>query len=237
MDAVEKKARIQEKPFHNILFTIILPGLILNKFSTPERLGPSNGLIVALAFPIGYMIYDYIRRREISFISGLGFVSILLTGVFGLYQLPGEWIAIKEALVPLIIGLAILVSMRSSTPLVKRIIYNDAVMQVDLVEARLIEAEHKREFEKLLTESSYLLACSFLLSAILNYALAKILLTSAPGTAEFNAELGKMNLLSWPVIALPSTVIMLFVLFRLIKGIERITGLKMEEVLNSGKKS
>lgn len=237
MDKTAAKTKVQEKPFHNILFTILLPGIILNKFSAPEKLGPTNGLIVALAFPIGYMIYDYIRRREISFISGLGFVSILLTGVFGLYQLPGEWIAVKEASVPSIICLAILLSMRTSSPLVKRLIYNDSVMDVDLVERRLVEPDHKRRFEKLLSESSYLLAGSFLFSAVLNYLLAKFLLTSAPGTPAFNEELGKMNLLSWPIIALPSTVIMGFALYRLMKGIEAITGLKMDEVLKSGKKS
>jgi len=72
-----------------------------------------------------------------------------------------------------------------------------------------------------------------LLSSVLNYALAKYFLISAPGTAEFNAELGKMNAFSIPVIAIPSTIIMIGVLLWLIKSIKKFTGLEMEEILNT----
>jgi hypothetical protein len=36
----------------------------------------------------------------------LGFVSVLLTGGIGLLQLDPKWIAVKEAAVPAVIGLA-----------------------------------------------------------------------------------------------------------------------------------
>ncbi len=226
-----------ENPFINLAFSVALPSLILTKLSTPERLGPVNGLLVALAFPIGYSLYDYYRRREFSFITALGFISTLLTGVFALYELPAHWIAVKEASVPSLIGLAILFSTRSENPLVKRVLYNDTVINVDLVEERLNTDQKKVGFNKLMIEASYLLACAFAFSAFLNYGLAKFLLLSSPGTPEFNAQLGKMNALSWPVIALPSTAVMMFALFRLMKGIQKLTGLEMEEVLKSQSKS
>ncbi len=231
------KQKPRENPLYNLIFSLVLPSLILSKASTPDRLGPVNGLLVALAFPIGYTIYDYIKRREFSFITGLGFISVLLTGIFALYELPAQWIAVKEASIPLLIGLAILISMRTSSPLVKKVLYNDTLMNVELVEERLRAGQHKLAFEKLLTESSYLLAISFLFSAILNFLLAKFLLVSSPGTPEFNAELGKMNALSWPMIAIPSTAIMMVALIRLMKGIQKLTGLEMEQVLKSHNQS
>ncbi len=227
----------QENPLFTILFTYVVPNSIQTFLSKEGRLGAANALIISLIFPVGYILYDYAKRKDISYISILGLVSFLLTGIFGLYKLPPDWIAVKEASIPTIIGIVTLLSMRSASPLVKRMLFNDTVVDVDLVQSRLKEPGLKENFEKLFQESSYLLAASFLLSAILNYVLAKIILTSAPGTAEFTAELGKMNFLSWPVIALPSTAIMGFALFRLLKGIEKLTGLTMEEILKSGKKS
>ncbi|TAL42022.1 MAG: MFS transporter, partial [Salinibacterium sp.] len=45
-------------------------------------------------------------------------------------------------------------------------------------------------------------------------------------------ELAKMNLLSWPVIALPSTAIMMFALWKLLGGITRLTGMPLEEIFH-----
>ena len=60
----------------------------------------------------------------------------------------------------------------------------------------------------------------------------QVRLQSPPGTPEFNAELAKMNLLSWPVIALPSTAIMMFALWKLLGGITRLTGMPLEEIFH-----
>jgi len=78
---------------------------------------------------------------------------------------------------------------------------------------------------------------SFLLSAVLNYALARYLLKSPPGTEAFNAELGRMNLLSWPVIVLPYMAITMYVLWRLLSGFTQLTGLQLEEVFHGAKKA
>ncbi len=229
-------AKKAENPFINLMFSVVLPSIILTKASTPDRLGPVYGLLVALAFPLGYSLYDFAQRREFSFITGLGIASTMLTGLFALFELPTDWIAVKEASIPLLIGVAILVSTRTSSPLVKKVLYNENVINVDLVEERLESHHQKLGFEKLLQQSSYLLAGSFLFSAILNFALARLLLHSPPGTPEFNEQLGKMNALSWPVIALPSTAILMFALWRLMKGIQGLTGLQMEQVLKTHEK-
>jgi intracellular septation protein A len=231
------KKNAQENPLISLLFNIVIPSLILSKLSTAERLGPVKGLLLALAFPVAYSIWDFARRRHISFISGLGFISILLTGIFTLVQLPVEWIAVKEAAVPSLIGIAIILSMRTQSPLVKKLLYNDAIINVDLVESRLETTHHKESFERLMVQSSYLLAGSFLISAILNFVLARVILTSATGTPEFNEQLGKMNALSWPVIVIPSMAIMMFALYRLMKGIKDLTGLEAEDILKAHEKA
>ncbi len=59
----------------NLLFNIAIPSLILAKASTPERLGPVWGLVNALAFPLGYGIWDCGHHRGSSFHSISGFGS------------------------------------------------------------------------------------------------------------------------------------------------------------------
>jgi hypothetical protein len=74
-------------------------------------------------------------------------------------------------------------------------------------------------------------AASFVLSAILNYGLAKYLLVSAPGTAAFNEELAQMTALSYPVIALPCTIMLMLAIWYLFSQIGKVTGESIESFL------
>ena len=216
----------------NLACSILIPSLILAKLSTPERLGPAVALVVALAFPVGYGIHDFWQRRTANFVAIIGFASVLLTGGLGLMRVEGGWFAVKEAAVPAVIGLAVWASMHSRRPLVRQFLYNEQVINIPRVDAALEARGARPAFDALLRAASYWLVASFACSAALNFALARWLLRSPAGTPEFNAELAKMNLLSWPVIALPSTAIMLFALWRLLSGITRLTGLPLEAIFH-----
>ncbi len=217
----------------NLLFNIAIPSLILAKASTPDRLGPVWGLIIALAFPVSYGLWDFVQRRQANFISIIGFASVLLTGGLGLMQVDNHWLAVKEAAVPSIIGLAVWGSMFTSRPLVRQFLFNDQAFDTQKIEAALAERGNQSVFDRLLRSSTYWLVASFTLSAVLNYALAKWLLMSPSGSPEFNAELGKMNALSWPVIVIPTMVITVYALWRLISGIKRLSGLEFEEMMHA----
>jgi len=217
----------------NIVCNIALPSFILSSGSKAAWLGPKLALIVALLFPLGYSIHDYLQRRKFNFLSAIGFLSILITGGFALLQLDVLWFAVKEAAVPAVIGLVVLTSMGTRTPLVKEMLYNPQVIDVAQVDAALAERNTRAEFEQLLRGSSFLLAGSFFLSAVLNYGLARYLLKSPAGSEAFNAELARMNVLSWPVIALPSAAMSMYALWRLLDGLKRITGLELEQLMHA----
>ncbi|MCF7687851.1 MAG: MFS transporter [Cephaloticoccus sp.] len=216
----------------NLICNVALPTLILTKFSGNSGLGPTWGLIVALSFPIGYGVHDFIRRRRCNFISVIGFSSVLISGGFGLLKLDGFWFAVKEAAIPSIIGLAVLASMRSKLPLVQELLYNPQLMDVARIEAAMDERGTRSDFAPLMLAASRLLALSFFISAVLNYGLARYLLKSPTGTEAFNNELGKMHLWSWPVIVLPSMAMMMLALWRFIKGLQTATGLKLDDLMH-----
>jgi len=147
-------------------------------------------------------------------------------------QVDNRYIAIKEAAIPFIIGLVTIGSLKSPYPLVKTFLYNDMVLQTDKIDAALMKKNNLLAFEKTLTNATYMLAASFLLSSILNYTLAKIVVTAPSGTPEFNDQLGTMNLLSYPVIVLPCMVISISALIYLFKQIKTLTGYKLEEIMH-----
>ncbi len=216
----------------NLGFNIIIPTLIMTKLSGDEQLGPAWAIVVALAFPVGYGLRDYLQTHKPNFFSALGIFSVLMTGGMALLALPPEYIAIKEAAIPALFGLATLYSIRTRYPLVKTFLYNDQVLQIDKVKQALQHHNTEADFERKLTTASFMVAGSFFLSSALNYILAKVILVSPPGTSAFTEELGKMTALSFPVIAVPSTLVLMAALFYLLHHIKKLTHLELEQIFN-----
>ena len=227
VDADADKKR--ENPLLSIGLNVLVPVIVLMRFSGDDRLGPVYGLLVALAFPVTYGLYDFIRRRNLNFVSGLGFIGILLTGGVGLLKLDVQWIAIKEAGIPLTIGAVIVGSLRTRFQLVRKLL--GQMIKLDEVEAALQEKGTVEAFEKRLVRSTYIVGASFLLSAILNYILARMIVVSPAGTTAFNEELGRMTALSFPVIAVPSVIVLTIAVMYLLNGITKLTGLEAQNLL------
>ncbi|MFV1873304.1 MAG: VC0807 family protein [Oleiphilus sp.] len=233
---LESKPRSQKPQTSHLLLElvicVILPTLVLKYLSGDDRLGPVYGLILGLSFPLLFGIYQFIKAKKFGFIPALGFISILLTSGIGLLELDAKYIAIKEASIPLVIAIGTILSLKTPYPLVKTFIYNDKILQIDKVNEALEKSNNKEAFDKTLTTATYILSCSFFLSAILNYALAKYIVVSPTGTPEFNDQLGTMNLLSYPVITIPCVIVMVYAMIYLFKHIKRLTGLDFEELIH-----
>lgn len=219
------------RPWVDLLVSIIIPSVILMKFSGDEHLGSVNALLIGLAFPLGWGLFELIRYHKKNFIAVLGLVSVGLTGGIGLLELDAQWLAVKEAAIPAIIGLAVLVSTKTRYPLIRTLLYNPNVLDVNKIQAALESNNQINEFDKRMLNATYIFSAVFLFSSVMNYVLARWIVTSPSGTQAFNEELGRMTLLSYPMIAIPSTVMMMFIFYYLWRTIRRLTGFTLEEVL------
>jgi intracellular septation protein A len=226
-----KKQKNRESPWLNLGFNIILPSLIMSKADDWFGIEPTPALIVALAFPFGYGLLDFMKSKKCNVFSVVGFASILLTGIIGLLQLPKEYVAIKEAFIPSLLGIIVFISAFTRYPLIKTLLFNDAIMNIDLIDGRLKERKLEEIFWKLLSVSTLKFSLSFLLSAVLNYVLACYFIHSETGTVEFNKELARMTFWSYPVIVLPCTIILMATLIGLVKRLGKLTDLGWEEML------
>lgn len=223
-------AEKEENLWINLLCNVVLPALILAQLSKPTRLGPLWGLVVAIVFPLGYGIYDLAVRRKWNFFSIVGFASVSLTGGLGLSHVDGIWFAVKDGAVPLLFGVAVVGSLWTSTPLIRTFLYNDKVLDTPKVAAALVERGGQVEFDRLMVRATWMLASSFFLGAVLNFAAARFILRSPAGTAEFNAELGKMTAISHTVLIVPTMLVLLGALWYLLTGIKRLTGLTLDDI-------
>lgn len=221
----------KENLWVNLIFNIVAPALILSKLSGEEYLGTTVALITALLFPLGYGLMDFTQRKKINVFSILGIISTLLTGTISLLEMPPEYIAIKEASIPGLIFIIILVSTRTPYPLVEKLIFNDAIFNLKKLKQVISDQNNEARLHNIMTNCSYLVAASFALSSVLNYVLAVMIVVSPAGTEAYLEELAKMMALSYPVIALPSMIVMGAALFYFMRSITKLTGHDIEDFL------
>ena len=214
--------------FGNLAFNIVIPVVVMSYMSGDDRLGPMWSIVVALAFPIGFGFWDLKKSGKVNPLSVLGIISVVLTGGISLLKLPAEYIAIKEAAIPALIGIAVILTQRTSKPLVKIFVLNEQIINWPALNSALEQKGMEQEFEKKVAVSSYIIAGSFFLSSVLNYVLAKLILVSEPGTTAYTEELGRMTALSYPVIMIPSMIMLFAALWYLFNQIKKLTGEELD---------
>ena len=229
--ATQKSPGYKPRPLVDLLVSIVIPSILLMKFSSDAALGATTALIVALAFPLGWGLYELLKYRKFNFIALLGLISVLLTGGIGLLQLDTRWLAVKEAAIPGLIGITVLISTQTRYPLIRTLLYNPRILNVDRIGQELDKHGRTGMFEARLLNATYLLGGTFFFSAVMNYILASWIVTSPAGSAAFNEQLGQLTLLSYPMIAIPSMLMMLAIFYYLWRTIHGMTGLALEEIV------
>ncbi|MBL7543491.1 MAG: hypothetical protein JNL11_06720 [Bdellovibrionaceae bacterium] len=228
----------RENPLLNILFNIVIPIFLLNKGG--KWFGAREALLVALAFPIIYGVYDYIQQRKTNYISLLGIMNVGFTGGFALLKLEGFWFAVKEASFPILVGSFVLFSAFTKSPFVKTLFLNPQLLKMDSILKAISEKNSQLEFDSLLKRGTILLSLSFVLSAILNFSLAYYIFTpiafDLPEEQRgeiLNGQIAQMTQWSFIVIMIPSMLTLIAIMVYLFNQMKRITGLSNEELLQN----
>lgn len=231
----------RENPLLSLAFNIFLPVFVLQKGAKYlGEDGPLWALIIALAFPVVYGALDFIKRRHKNYISVIGIISVLFTGGLALVQADGIWFAIVEMGLPLILGIGVFISAFSDKPFISTMAYNEMLMQTDKVESALKELNNESAFTKLLKNSTFLLASSFLLSAILNFGLAYVIflpidasLADTQRAEILNSQIAEMRYKSFFVIMIPLMVFSVGIMWHLLNGIKKLTHLSLDDILKN----
>ena len=247
-----KKQYKTEKPLHSVLFNIFIPVLILkngNKWldkyiGDTENIHkwidyldyPSLVFAIALIFPLAYFIYDFITRKNINVISILGFINILLTGGIGVFGsklgLTKNWFILKEGLLPLVIGFSLFLMSIFKKESFYNIFLNELMFKKDKI-INSIDDNLKSEFDRVLKVTGYYFISGFVISSIIQFFLASMIVVSNPGETSFNEEVSTMTWVSYIAVLLPTMIILGKGFMDLITGIEKLTGMKKEEFLNT----
>ncbi len=225
----------QPHPLADLLLTVILPSVVLESMSKPERLGPAWALVLALIMPIGFGVYCFVNKRGLNFFSILGFVAVIVTGGLGLLNLSAAWFAAKEAAFPVFLGLAFPLSFYWKKPLVNELLLNPQVINHSMLNTALNSLEKQSAFQALLKRASWALACTMFLSAIANaWMILLFLKGKTPGSEEYIQAIGRQNWVGFLVIGVPMMAALMLLMFWMLGRIQKLTGLDRADLMSPG---
>ena len=227
-------------PFIELIFNVVIPTFVMTK-GTKYLGSPAISLLVALAFPLAFLLMDLAKNKKWNVFAIIGLASILFTGGLALFNVPYEWYPVKEAVIPLILGFFVLGSAFSKKPLIEMMILNPAIIDLEKLQGSLNETlERMNAFKRHLKISTIYFSLSFSLSSVLNYVLAvRVFVPIASDLAKsvqeqmLNDQIAEMHLKSNLVIVLPCMVATVLVLIYLFHGIKKITGFGMNELMRA----
>jgi hypothetical protein len=254
MSEPNKKAKpAQENPLANIFINVLIPVLALSYLSKEPgaaeakawHIGPLYALFVALAFPIGYGLWFFVKTKKMNFFSALGLFSVLLTGGLTLFlwnkdgtvkENAAVLFGLKEASIPFVLGFAVIASHWSKTPLLRTFLYSDSIFDITKIEGKVNELGIQAEYNKVILSSTILFGMSFFISTFLNFGLAMYFLGDLDHTAVdareiYNEKVAKVTGWGFVVIGLPIMVFLFFTLRKLLGGLRALTGFKDEELM------
>jgi len=235
-------------PIANLLINILLPVLALSWLSKEGdrlwHLGPVLGMSLAVALPVGYGVWHYARTRKANLFSMLGAISVLLTGglTLMLWQDDGSvhpnaamLFAIKEASIPLVLSVAVLVSHYTPNSLSRMLLFNPELLDMQRIHSHLNCDSSKQRFQQLVFKGTLYICGAFLLSAALNgavawYFLGDLVTDVTDAREHYNAAIGKITGWGFVIIAVPVTIVMIAALLKTLNALEQITGLKRDDL-------
>lgn len=191
----------------DVFCNLILPSWILTQYSGEENLGRVVALCLALSFPIVYGAINLVRAHRKNILSIIGVISVSLTASFALLEFRGVVFAIKEAMIPAVIGLLLLSLGNRDEEFLREVFLNPFLVKKDLVNETAWNKTQKKFLLDYLAHCNRMLAVIFFISSVMNFFLARMILKSPTATSQFNYELGLFSALSYPLILVPCLVL------------------------------
>ena len=230
----------RENPLFNLLFNILIPVVILNKGHS--LLGNNKGvliLLLALAFPLFYGFFDFIKNKRKNIVSVFGTLNVLFTGGLALYKLDGIWFAVKEAAFPLLLGVFVAVSAYTKKNFFEYLIRHSHLFKWNLIEEKTKALSSINHLKTLFKKATLMFSTSFFISAVLNFILALYIfsekttegISSIEKEILLNQKIADMTWLGFVVIGLPMTVFAIGIFWWFLKQLTKITHLSMEQII------
>ena len=211
--------------------TVGWPAIILIGFS--DRLGATLALCVAIAGPLLHGIFTVATTGAPRPLHVVSLISVVLSGGIGLVGADTRWFALKEGLVPSLLGAAAFASTWSPWPVVRELLRE--IIDAERLDGLARERGTTGDVDYALRRANGLFGAVLAASGLASAIVASFMVTSPSGSVEYAQEVGKYTMTTLLAITGPVVVAQIFVLRSVMNAIEAATGVEFEALMAAEK--
>jgi hypothetical protein len=192
----------------DIVMGAVIPIIILERFSGPDRLGAVTAYVLAAFVPLAWVAIDlFFITKKFNFITSYVGFSSVVSGILAFWFVDGLLYAIKDT-----VGLLLRVLVFGGSVLIARPILKYFFIQAlnpDTPEkaTALARLFNERSVARSFSQATWLVVIETALAAVFNFYLNFRYLLATFGTELFNQQVASVNAITRVVLTIPSVAV------------------------------
>lgn len=211
----------------DILFTFVLPYALLSPHSLrlpALPLSPYWAYALSGVLPSVYLALDAWRRGSLNPFGVFLLAGSISNALVSFLRLEGVYFALKDASHSLLLIVACGVSIALRRPLFEFLFYGLLAPETAPQQAQLKAALARPDIRRALSWATACVALKALLLAVISYAVARLVVVSAFGAPDFNAQVARAHALTFPFFLLLDALFYGLALWLTVRAMRRLTG-------------
>jgi hypothetical protein len=204
----------------DIAMGAVIPILILDRLSGPDRLGPVLAYVVAAFVPVAWVLIDlFFVTKKFNFITSYVGVSSIVSGVLAFWFVDGLLYAVKDT-----IGLLLRVLIFGGSVLIAR-----PILKYFFVQGLNPDTPDKQQaldhlFQEPKVNTSFILSTWIVVietavAAAINFYLNLIMVLAPFGTETFNQQVAQVNAITRVVLSIPSIAVFMIAMWMMYRAV------------------
>jgi hypothetical protein len=195
------------KTIVDIIMGAVIPILILEWFSGPDRLGPIAAYVLAALVPVAWVFVDlFFVTKKFNFITSyVGFASIV-GGLLTFWFVDGLQYAIKDTIGLLLRVLIFGGSVIFGRPILKYFFIQALNADTPAKEHALADLFEEPSVDRSFATATWIVVIETAIAAVVNFYLNLRIVLAAFGTETFNQQVAQVNAITRVALSIPSVL-------------------------------
>jgi hypothetical protein len=195
------------KTIVDIIMGAVIPIIILDRFSGPERLGAVTAYIVAAMVPLAWVFVDlFFITKKFNFITSYVGFSSIVSGLLAFWFVDGLLYAIKDTVGLLLRVLIFGGSVLIARPILKYFFIQALNPDTPAKERALDGLFGEPSVDRSFAMATWLVVAETAIAAAVNFYLNLRMVLAAFGTELFNQQVAQVNAITRVALTVPSMI-------------------------------
>jgi hypothetical protein len=204
----------------DIVMGAVIPIIILERFSGPDRLGAVTAYVLAAFVPLAWVVIDlFFVTRKFNFITSYVGFSSVVSGILAFWFVDGLLYAIKDT-----VGLLLRVLIFGGSVLIARPILKYFFIQALNADtpdktAALAHLFQEPGVGRSFSRATWLVVIETALAAVFNFFLNLRFVQAAFGTELFNQQVAYVNAITRVALSIPSVIVFAIAMWMMYRAV------------------